>query len=210
MVAVKAALFCLVAFMVPTVALAEAPAKFPEVLATPALLDQVRQEGGFVLYMRHGTTDNTRPDRAPSVDLNDCNTQRMLSDEGRALSKRVGEHMRRANIPYDQPIVSPMCRVKETAQLAFGAMNADEGLSYSGSLTSAQKVPVLARTRELLSLPVEKGHNRLLVAHAPNLMDIMGYFPKEGTIVIIKPEGNGRFTYLASIPPSHWDGLLLK
>lgn len=189
---------------------AEPAAKFPEVLASSTLLDQVRREGGFVLYMRHSMTDNSRPDRAPSVDLNDCSTQRMLSDQGRELAKRVGEYVKQANIPHDKPIVSPMCRAKETAQLAFGDFETDIGLSYTGSLTSAEKVTVIARTRELLSQPVEKGRNRLLVAHAPNLMDTIAYFPKETTIVVLKPEGGDQFTYLGSIPPAHWETLLAK
>jgi phosphohistidine phosphatase SixA len=184
--------------------------KFAEQLASPELLSRVKHQGGFVLYMRHGATDNSRPDQVPSIDLNDCNTQRMLSDEGREQVKRVGTYVRQANIPHDKPISSPLCRAKESAQIAFGDTITDERLGYSGSLSSAQKIPIIAGTRELLSQVVEKGRNRLLVAHAPNLMDIMGYFPKEGTIVIIQPEGEGQFSYLGSVPPMHWEVLLVK
>ena len=161
--------------------------------------------------MRHSITDNARPDRVPSVDLADCDTQRMLSDEGRALAKRVGEKVALAQIPMDIPVVSPMCRAKETAMLTYQrAIVEDKGLMYSGSMTSSEKVPVLARTRQLLSDPVALGINRLLVAHAPNLMDVIGYFPKEATLVVFRPEGNGQFAYIGSIPPAHWDSLLAK
>lgn len=203
-------IFCFLFLSVMTTGFAYSEEKFQEVLATPELLQQLQNEGGLVVYMRHGTTDNTRPDRAPSVDLNDCNTQRMLSDAGRELAKQVGAYVKQAKIPLDRPIVSPMCRAKETAELAFGVIATDEGLTYSGSMTSAEKVPVLERTKALLSAPVPKGSNRLLVAHAPNLMDIMGYFPKEGTLVVFKPAGEQGFTYLGSIPPTHWDKLLTK
>lgn len=198
------ALLFSLAFVCPTSSQA---VSFPEKLADQALLAQLRQ-GGLVIYMRHGNTDNTRPDQAPRVNLTDCNTQRPLSDTGRELSKQVGHYVREAKIPYQNPITSPMCRAKETAQLAFIHINTDEGLTYSGSMTSEEKTPVLARTRQLLSDPVLFGTNRLLVAHAPNLMDIMGYFPKEGTLVIFQPQGNNQFTYLGSIPPEHWDNLL--
>jgi phosphohistidine phosphatase SixA len=195
--------------MVQSVSFAQT-AKFAEQLVSPELLDRVRHEGGFVLYMRHGATDNSRPDQVPSIDLNDCNTQRMLSDEGRDQIKLVGTYVRQANIPHDKPISSPLCRAKESAQIAFGDTITDERLGYSGSLSSTQKIPIIAGTRQLLSQMVEKGRNRLLVAHAPNLMDTMGYFPKEGTIVIIQPEGEGKFSYLGSIPPNHWHLLLEK
>lgn len=187
---------------------ASATAKFNEILATPLLLQQL-QQGGLVIYMRHSKTDNSRPDRAPAVDLADCNTQRPLSDEGRELAKKVGAFVKQANFPYDTPISSPMCRAKETAELAYGHFTTDAGLTYSGSMTSIEKAPVLARTKALLGEPVAVGHNRLLIAHAPNLMDIMGYFPKEGTLVIFKPDGNSRYTYLGSIPPDYWPKLLL-
>ena len=43
--------------------------------------------------------------------------------------------------------------------------------------------------------------NRLLLAHASNLMDLMGYFPKEGTLVVFRPLGDpAGFEYIASIP----------
>lgn len=180
---------------------------FHERLATAADLQQLRQ-GGLVIFMRHAKTDNTRPDRAPAVDLNDCSTQRPLSDEGRQLAVQVGAYIRQAQIPHETPISSPMCRAKETSQLAFGHYTTDMGLTYSGSFTSTEKIPVLARTRQLLSMPVAQGTNRLLVAHAPNLMDIMGYFPKEGTLVIFQPQDHQGYTYLFSITPELWSQLL--
>lgn len=54
----------------------------------------------------------------------------------------------------------------------------------------------------------EAGRNRLLVAHGPNLMDLMGYFPKEATLVVFRPKGQGRFGYVASILPASWPELL--
>jgi len=70
-------------------------------MVTPELLSEVRK-GGFVLYMRHGTTDNSRADRAPSVDLNDCNTQRVLNDEGRKLAIAIGQSFIKAKIPVGE------------------------------------------------------------------------------------------------------------
>ena len=75
------------------VAGASRPAKFVEIPATRETLNQIRT-GGFVLYLRHGYTDNSRPDRMPNVNLNDCSTQRPLTDEGRKLARNVGEAMR--------------------------------------------------------------------------------------------------------------------
>ncbi len=186
---------------------------FVEKLATPALLKQL-QAGGLVLYMRHGNTDNSKPDAVPKVDLNDCATQRPLNDEGRRTAAQVGKYIKAAKIPLVEVFHSPLCRARESAELAFGpykhSLRQEMNLMYVGNFTSEEKIPVQAKTRELLSEPVAPGRNRVLVAHAPNLADLMGYFVKpEGTVVVIKPLGNGKFDYLASIHPSMWPALLV-
>jgi phosphohistidine phosphatase SixA len=187
-----------------------APA-FAEKLATPALVADVRK-GGYVLYMRHGTTDNSRADRAPAVDLNDCSTQRVLNEEGRKLAAAVGRAIAKAKIPVGEVFHSPMCRARESAELAFPALRAslqpEPYLAYTANLTAEQKKPVLAATRALVSKPVPLGSNRVLVAHAPNMADLMGYFVKpEGTVVVLRPLGEGTFEYLGSIPPDLWSQL---
>lgn len=182
---------------------------FKETLATKATLEQVRQ-GGFVLYMRHGNTDNSRPDRAPAVDLKDCSTQRPLNDEGRRVTAQVGEAIRAARLPLGEIFVSPMCRAKESATAAFGPdFQVEDNLMYTANLTSEQKKPILATTRRLLSDPVPAGINRVIVAHAPNMADLLGFFVKpEGTVLVIRPMGNGQFEYVASIHPAMWPELL--
>jgi hypothetical protein len=105
--------------------------------------------------------------------------------------------------------VSPLCRVKETTEAAFGAsFVVNEKLMYTANLTTEQKKPIIETTRTLLSMPVPAGSNRVLVAHGPNLMDLMGYFPKEGTVAVFRPRGADGFEYLASIPPAGWAALL--
>jgi len=189
------------------VALAD-PAPFQEQAVDAGLLREVRK-GGYVLYLRHGSTDTSRPDRAPQVDLNDCATQRPLTAEGLALARRIGVFIRAAKLPVGDIFSSPLCRAKESAQAAFGHFEVDNKLMYTANMTDAEKAPVVAGTRKLLSMPVAAGSNRLLVAHAPNLMDLMGYFPKpEGTLVVFRPQGEGRFEYLGSVRPEYWPDLL--
>lgn len=205
----RTALACMTAWAGSAVG--QAPA-FQEKLADAALLAQLRN-GGFVLYLRHGVTDGTRADRAPQVDLNDCSTQRVLSDEGRQQARELGLILQRARVPVGEVIHSPLCRARESAQLTFATqpqlLRAEPLLAYTANLTSEQKKPVIAATRALVSAPVPDGTNRAIVAHAPNMADLMGYFVKpEGTVVVLRPLGQSRFEYLGSIPPSHWSTLL--
>ncbi|MDT8998302.1 histidine phosphatase family protein [Paucibacter sp. APW11] len=187
-----------------------AASRFDEVPGSAQTLEQLRR-GGFVLYLRHGATDNSKPDRATGVDLNDCSTQRPLSAEGHKMAVRVGEAMRKARIPIGDILISPLCRVRDTVADAFPgqAYVLDQQLMYTANFTDVQKAPIIARTRQLLSTAVAAGNNRLLIAHAPNLMDLMGYFPKEATLVVFRPLGEkGGFEYVASIPPALWGELL--
>lgn len=190
-------------------AVAAEPAAFVEKPAGPAVVKQLRG-GGYVLYMRHGNTDTSRPDRVPAVDLNDCSTQRPLTEEGLRVAAQVGEAIRRAGIPVGEVLSSPLCRAKESAAAAFGrSYTVNNLLMYTANMTSEEKKPVIDETRTLISTPVFAGTNRVLVAHAPNLMDMMGYFPKpEGTVVIFRPLGNGGFEYLGSIAPQQWQEVL--
>ena len=205
----------LVLSFIQTPLLAEPPAApslppvFVEKPATRATIAELRK-GGYVLYLRHGYTDNSHPDRVPSVDLNDCSTQRMLSDEGRALMRDVGKSIRAARIPVGELLVSPMCRTQESARLAFGEkFSLSEPLMYSANMTSEEKKPRLEALKQILNTPVPAGTNRLLVAHAPNLADLIGFFVKpEGTVVVFAQKGNAGYEYIASIHPKMWAELL--
>ncbi len=189
---------------------ADEPAPFVEKPVTRALFNQLRS-GGYVLYMRHGNTDKSHPDRAPQVDLNDCSTQRPLTAEGRELAARIGKYIREAKIPAGEVLSSPLCRAKESAEATFGRFEIEMNLMYSSNMTDAEKIPVNKKTRELLSKPVPAITNRFIVAHAPNLMDVMGYFPKiEGTVVVFRPAGDNGFEYLGSILPDQWQALMQK
>lgn len=214
--AVLGALLCTLATAQPAYPPVSVPAQvttapateFKETLATPTLLQALRK-GGYVLYMRHGNTNNDFPDQ-PNFSLDDCATQRPLNDEGRAVATQVGKAIARAQIPVGEVWSSPMCRAKDSAQLAFGDKpKVDNLLMYTALMTTEQKKPIIAHTRKLLSDPVAAGTNRVVVAHAPNLADLMGFFVKpEGNVVIFTPLGNQQFRYEASIHPQHWANLL--
>ncbi len=197
----------------PALAQAQAASQpaFQERMATPAQLQALRQ-GGYVLYIRHGATDNSRADHLP-VDLDNCDTQRVLSEEGRAGMRLLGQRFRRLGIPVHQVLYSPMCRARDSALLAFPdhPRRSEHDLMYSANFTSEQKKPLLVTIRRLLSTPPPAGSNTVLIAHAPNLADLIGYFVNpEGTVVILQPRGKGSFEYLASVPPQLWDSVLTR
>lgn len=190
---------------------AEAPA-IKEIAATKDLLKSLKG-GGYVLYMRHATTDTSKPDAVPKVDLNDCGTQRNLNEDGRKQASAIGRQLRSAGIPVAEVIHSPFCRTRETAQLAFAGsglkLREEPLLAYPSNMTAEEKKPVLDMTRQQLATPPSAGTNRFLVGHAQNVAELSNVFIKpEGAIVVFRPQGAGRFEYVASILPTAWADLL--
>ena len=214
-------LLLVVAVAVPSVVSAQVrerkPIALPErssfqpTLPTTEHLRLLRQ-GGLVLYMRHGLSDASKPDQLP-VQLNDCSTQRPLTDAGRKQLDQTSHYIARLKLPYQGVISSPFCRVEESARRVFGnPVQVDAVLRYTAAMPAPEKRPAVDRTRYWLSLPVqEKGLNRVVVAHGPNLAELMNYLPPEGTLVIFRPLGldaTPSFEYLASVQPGQWDALL--
>ncbi|MGW0762422.1 trypsin-like peptidase domain-containing protein [Streptomyces sp. NPDC002814] len=85
------------------------------------------RDGGFTVVIRHAATDQSRPDD-PTVDLDDCSTQRNLSDKGRADAQAIGNAISRLDIPVGETWASPYCRSKDTARLAFDRFEVVHGL----------------------------------------------------------------------------------
>ena len=71
--------------------------------------------------------------------LDDCSTQRNLSEEGRAHARRIGEEFRRRRIPVERVLSSPWCRCLETARLAFGKAKVSSALKW---LVVAEKLNI--------------------------------------------------------------------
>ncbi|WP_409525642.1 histidine phosphatase family protein [Nitrincola sp. MINF-07-Sa-05] len=180
---------------------------FTPVTATSDNVDQLLQ-GGFVLFIRHGATDTSRPDQVP-IDLEDCDTQRQLSDEGREELVMIASAMHALTIPVSEVFSSPLCRAVETSRILFGdEFEVNPLLMYVAALTDDEKAPILRETDRLLSLPVAAGQNRVLVAHGPNMAELIEYFPQEGSIVIFRPLAGKAYEYIASITPQDWPALV--
>ena len=71
-----------------------------------------------MVLIRHAITTPGVGD-PPGFRLEDCSTQRNLTDAGRAHARRIGEEWRARKISIGRLVSSPWCRCLETAELAF-------------------------------------------------------------------------------------------
>jgi hypothetical protein len=70
--------------------------------------------GGLVLLIRHAQTTPGVGD-PPGFRLDDCSTQRNLSEAGRDQARAWGEWLRRNDIATTRVLSSRWCRCRETA-----------------------------------------------------------------------------------------------
>ena len=172
----------------------------------PQIVEKLKK-GGHVLLLRHMTTVRS-PDQWGGVDYDDCSTQRVLSEEGKQQARTLGEAFKRLNIPVGTVYVSPYCRCRETALLAFGKEGTEsETLTVWDELEMDEKTQRGTEIRKMLDTEPAAGTNTILVTHTGNLLWSFGLDSKpEGLTHVFKPTGLsiGRASYLGRVNPDEW------
>jgi hypothetical protein len=175
-------------------------------LKTPAEIAAALKRGGYVVYMRHGRTQYEqitieRDNRAKGTfDLDDCASQRSLSNEGRDAMKVSGAAFRVAMVPIDQAYVSRYCRAVESAAYYVDGAKPTELLSGEGQVgkDAAQK----ARTIAFLSQVPAVGKNYYMMAHGGIFWEATGFVIQEEHAVVLDPKNLS--VLVARIAPEQW------
>jgi phosphohistidine phosphatase SixA len=154
--------------------------------ATWALL----KGGGQVILVRHAITTPGVGD-PPGMRLDDCTTQRNLTDQGRSHARRLGEAFRARGIAVDRVLSSPWCRCLETARLAFGPPETWAALSnlFGRPEQRAEQV----RQMQAIAAERRRGGNVVLVTHGSTIAALTGINPQTAEMVVVTPQGDGRF-----------------
>lgn len=166
-----------------------------------ALVEQLRG-GGYLLYMRHASTDFSQSD-ARMTSYEDCASQRNLTDKGREEARVVGAHIARLEIPIGDVLASPYCRTVESARLAFGRAQPTQQVRGGPARTDdpARYEPL----RKLLGTKPPGRRNIFIASHGNPFYAVAGPpYLAEGEIAVVRPEGDSRFTVVARIRPEDW------
>jgi phosphohistidine phosphatase SixA len=144
------------------------------------------KNGDHVALMRHARAPGT--DDPPGFRLDDCSTQRNLSEAGREQARSIGARFREHAIENVVIYSSQWCRCLETAQLLdLGKVNPFPGLNSffrDGSREDTQTAEVRALIKKR-----PKGASLVLVTHQVNITALSGVIPKSGEIVVLRPDG---------------------
>lgn len=174
---------------------------------TSAELVRALQSGGYVVYMRHTLTDRSQED-LDHTNLENCATQRNLSDEGREQARVIAQSVRQLDIEFNAVMTSPYCRAKETASLAFGGGQLTPSLRYLSHQPETEQPRAVQDILRMLSTPPQNGGNTILVSHTENLKQTAGIWPKNsGVMHVFQPMGAGNYKHLGKIDPGEWSTL---
>jgi len=154
------------------------------------------QRGAHVILLRHAVTTPGVGD-PPGFKLDDCRTQRNLTDEGRADARKLGAAFRTHNVDIDRVLSSPWCRCIETAQLAFDR-TPETSAALSNLFGQENRQPQLAELRKLVSGFKGRG-NLVLVSHGSTIVALTGVSPRPAEMVVVRPDGSGNFSVVGRL-----------
>jgi phosphohistidine phosphatase SixA len=164
------------------------------------------RQGGYTIFIRHTATEKSTPDQN-LFDIDDCSTQRNLSDEGKRQAERIGRSFEKLGIPVGEVLSSPYCRCMETGKLAFGKAVSSEVLRVGDSRPGTGRDDPGIAIRKLLDTPPEAGKNTVLIAHSVTLLYAFGLTTRpEGIAHVFRPSGLGlgRPEYIGMVKPDEW------
>ena len=139
-------------------------------------------QGGKLIFIRHAYAPGSGDPK--NFNLNDCSTQRNLSDEGRNQAKLIGEFFKKNKIEIDKVLSSEWCRCKETAKIAFRNFSTNSFLNSFYSLKYAKNKDKQIKALNDYIINLKSNKNLILVTHYVLISEVLGYGPSSGEIVV--------------------------
>ena len=140
------------------------------------------QKGGNLIFIRHAyAPGNGDPE---NFDINNCETQRNLSQSGRLQSKKIGNFFLENDIPIKLVISSEWCRCKDTAKFAFNHFETFDALNsfYSAKFAKNEKRQIEDLKKYIKNWKSNK--NLILVTHYVVISSMLNIAVSSGEIVV--------------------------
>jgi 8-oxo-(d)GTP phosphatase len=155
-------------------------------------------EPGHIAIMRHALAPGTGD--PANFDLDDCSTQRNLSEAGRRQSRRTGDFLRSVGVNEARVLSSQWCRCLDTAELLdlgpveeLPALNSFfEARSRGPEQTQALREQIAGMD---LSQPV------VMVTHQVNITSLTSVLPSSGEIVVLRRMDDGEIDVVGTVDP---------
>jgi phosphohistidine phosphatase SixA len=154
------------------------------------------QRDGAVALVRHGRTAGGAGD-PPGFALEDCATQRNLTDEGRAQSRALGEAVRARGVKVAQVLSSRWCRCLETARLAFDRAEPWAMLDnlFGNPGRVAERTDALRQRAAAWTGPGAL----IVVTHGASILPLTGTQPAEGELLVVARDAGGEVRVIGRV-----------
>jgi phosphohistidine phosphatase SixA len=145
----------------------------------------VLNDSSYVIVARHADA----PGRGEPVgfDLNDCSTQRNLSDKGRNEARDLGAMFRSRGINVTKVLTSRWCRAHETAELMKLSLVENAPVFDDFEFNKQQAKELLDGERKLIASWRGPGV-LLVVSHGSNIKALTGIDLEEGATLVVSWE----------------------
>lgn len=145
---------------------------------------------GYVLLLRHTLAPGSGD--PANFKLNDCSTQRNLSEVGKKDAKEVGEWIKRREIKIFGVESSRWCRAKDTARLLnLGKVKLNKNLDSLFQESDAVNHPSTLKVRQQILNHRNKVGLLILVGHFVNIGAVTGVGVESGEGVLVQADSKG-------------------
>jgi phosphohistidine phosphatase SixA len=157
-----------------------------------AIWDQLQGTNpkGYVLLMRHALAPGVGDPE--NFNVNDCSTQRLLSDEGRQDARDIGQWLQRREVKILRVESSRWCRAKETAQLLnIGKVRPNRNLDSLFQETNLESHPQTANIKKRIANHRNTRGLLVFVGHFVNFQAVAGVSLESGQGVLVRATPQG-------------------
>jgi phosphohistidine phosphatase SixA len=148
----------------------------------------VLKEPGTIALIRHADAPGVGDPKGWRLD--DCATQRNLSERGRQQARALGDGFRANAVAVEKVIASQWCRAIETATLLQVGPVERQPAFNNAYVLSERRAELTRAAREVLSGWNGRGL-LVVVTHGDNIQLLAGVMPAQGEIVAVRRNGAG-------------------
>lgn len=153
------------------------------------------REGGKIILLRHANAPGVND--PANFELDNCRTQRNLSERGRQQARRIGSLVAARAAPTEEVMASRYCRTMDTAQLAFGEKLVEPFAALDPYADEPTEQAAIAEIHQRVNDYTGSG-NLILVTHDTVIKALTGAPSREGEMLIVIPV-DGSFKVIGRI-----------
>ena len=146
------------------------------------------EEGGKLIFIRHAYAPGSGD--PSNFNLDDCLTQRNLSEDGKKQAQNIGKFFIANKIKIQKVLSSEWCRCKETAKIAFKNFSTNNFLnSFYSSKYAKNKDKQVKDLNDYIN-KFKSDKNLILITHYVLISEVLNYGPSSGEIVVSDKDFN--------------------